>query len=43
MEVEDAVAELRGCAGTQFDGRVVEALVALLERDELTVLALRAA
>ena len=43
MEVDEAVAELRECAGSQFDGRVVDALVALLERDALTVLALRAA
>ena len=39
--VPDAVAELRRCAGTQFEPRVVEALVALLEEDELPVLALR--
>ena len=41
MEVDDAVTELRGCAGTQFDPRMVEALATLLERDRLTVLALR--
>jgi putative nucleotidyltransferase with HDIG domain len=39
--VDDAVAELRRCAGTQFEPRLVEALVALLEADELPVLALR--
>ena len=43
MAVSDAAAELRGCAGTQFDSRVVDAMVALLDRDALTVLALRAA
>jgi HD-GYP domain-containing protein (c-di-GMP phosphodiesterase class II) len=41
MPVEDAVAELRRCAGTQFDARLVEALIALLEADKLPVLALR--
>jgi diguanylate cyclase (GGDEF)-like protein/putative nucleotidyltransferase with HDIG domain len=35
-----ACSELRRCAGTQFDVDVVEALVALVERDELAVLAL---
>jgi diguanylate cyclase (GGDEF)-like protein/putative nucleotidyltransferase with HDIG domain len=39
--VADAVAELRRCAGTQFEPRLVEALVALLEADALPVLALR--
>jgi putative nucleotidyltransferase with HDIG domain len=39
--VEEAVAELRRCAGTQFESRVVEALVDLLEADALPVLALR--
>jgi hypothetical protein len=28
------VAELRRCAGTQFDGRVVEALAELIEADD---------
>ena len=41
MPVDDAVAELRRCAGTQFDGRLIEALVELLEQDRLPVLALR--
>ncbi|MFE3459822.1 HD-GYP domain-containing protein [Nocardiopsis aegyptia] len=31
--VEDAIAELRRCAGTQFDPRMVEALVRAVERD----------
>jgi diguanylate cyclase (GGDEF)-like protein/putative nucleotidyltransferase with HDIG domain len=39
--VSDAVAELRRCAGTQFEPRLVEALVELLEADALPVLALR--
>ena len=43
MEVDDAMAELRDCSGTQFDGRVVDAMVSLLDRNALTVLALRAA
>jgi diguanylate cyclase (GGDEF)-like protein/putative nucleotidyltransferase with HDIG domain len=41
MPVEDAVAELRRCAGTQFDGRLIDALVELLEQDRLPLLALR--
>jgi len=40
MEVDSAVAELKECLGSQFDGAVVDAMV---ERDALTVLALRAA
>jgi HD-GYP domain-containing protein (c-di-GMP phosphodiesterase class II) len=32
---ESAVAELRRHAGSQFDGMVVEAYVAVLERDEM--------
>ncbi|HEY0631563.1 MAG TPA: diguanylate cyclase [Thermoleophilaceae bacterium] len=39
--VAEAVAELRRCAGTQFEPRLVEALVKLLEADALPVLALR--
>jgi diguanylate cyclase (GGDEF)-like protein/putative nucleotidyltransferase with HDIG domain len=42
MEVDDALAELRECSGSQFDGEVVAAMAALLERDALTVLAMRA-
>jgi HD-GYP domain-containing protein (c-di-GMP phosphodiesterase class II) len=30
LSLEDAAAELRRCAGTQFDPQVVEALVAVL-------------
>ncbi len=30
----EAVAELRRCAGTQFDARVVEALAQVVEEDE---------
>ncbi|MEX2194973.1 MAG: diguanylate cyclase [Thermoleophilaceae bacterium] len=41
--VDAAVEELRACAGTQFDPDVVEALVRLHERENLDVLALRAA
>src|SRR3954470_17497695 len=41
IPVEDAVAELRRCAGTQFDGRLIDALVELLEQDRLPLLALR--
>jgi diguanylate cyclase (GGDEF)-like protein/putative nucleotidyltransferase with HDIG domain len=39
--VGEAVDELRRCAGTQFEPRVVEALVELLDADALPVLALR--
>jgi diguanylate cyclase (GGDEF)-like protein/putative nucleotidyltransferase with HDIG domain len=39
--IGDSVDELRRCAGTQFEPRVVEALVELLEADALPVLALR--
>jgi diguanylate cyclase (GGDEF)-like protein/putative nucleotidyltransferase with HDIG domain len=39
--VGEAVAELRRCAGTQFEPRVVDALVELLDADALPVLALR--
>jgi diguanylate cyclase (GGDEF)-like protein/putative nucleotidyltransferase with HDIG domain len=41
MPVADAVAELRACAGSQFDPRVVDALAGMLERGELPVLSLR--
>jgi putative nucleotidyltransferase with HDIG domain len=41
MPVPDAVAELRRCAGTQFEPRAVEALAGLLEREALPVLALK--
>ena len=42
MDVDEALAELRRCAGTQFDSRIVDALVGLIDRGELAVLALRA-
>jgi HD-GYP domain-containing protein (c-di-GMP phosphodiesterase class II) len=42
MDVGEALAELRGCAGTQFDARIVDALAELIGRGELAVLALRA-
>jgi HD-GYP domain-containing protein (c-di-GMP phosphodiesterase class II) len=35
MALEDAVAELRSCAGTQFDPDVVAALVSILEEDSV--------
>ncbi|MEA2413335.1 MAG: hypothetical protein QOC77_3896 [Thermoleophilaceae bacterium] len=41
VPVADAVAELRSCAGSQFEPRLVDALVALLEADALPLLALR--
>jgi len=42
LGVGDAVAELRRCAGSQFDAEVVEAMALLLGEGRLTVLALRA-
>jgi diguanylate cyclase (GGDEF)-like protein/PAS domain S-box-containing protein len=36
MTVEEAIAELRRCAGTQFDERVVEAFARVLERPAQT-------
>jgi diguanylate cyclase (GGDEF)-like protein/putative nucleotidyltransferase with HDIG domain len=41
VSVDEAVTELRRCAGSQFEPRLVEALVSLLEANELPVLALR--
>jgi diguanylate cyclase (GGDEF)-like protein len=41
VPVDVAVHELRSCAGTQFDPQVVDCLEHLLEREGLTVLALR--
>jgi putative nucleotidyltransferase with HDIG domain len=35
--IEDAIGELQRCAGSQFDGEVVEALAGLWERGELPV------
>jgi HD-GYP domain-containing protein (c-di-GMP phosphodiesterase class II) len=32
LAIDEAVAELRRCVGTQFDGRVVEALATVAER-----------
>jgi HD-GYP domain-containing protein (c-di-GMP phosphodiesterase class II) len=42
MDVGEALAELRRCAGTQFDARIVDTLSELIARGELAVLALRA-
>jgi diguanylate cyclase (GGDEF)-like protein len=39
--VNEALAELRRCAGTQFDARVVGAFANLVERGDVAVLALR--
>jgi diguanylate cyclase (GGDEF)-like protein len=41
LDVEEALAELRRHAGTQFDEQIVDALVELIARGELAVLALR--
>jgi diguanylate cyclase (GGDEF)-like protein/putative nucleotidyltransferase with HDIG domain len=41
MPVEDALAEVRRCAGTQFDPQVAEALVDLVEGGDIAVMALR--
>jgi diguanylate cyclase (GGDEF)-like protein len=41
ISVEDAIEELRACSGTQFDPDVVDALVDLVERSELPLLALK--
>jgi len=41
MDVQDAIEELKRCSGTQFDPEVVDALLELVSRDELAVLALR--
>ncbi|MDQ3740367.1 MAG: diguanylate cyclase [Actinomycetota bacterium] len=43
MPVEQALAELRRCAGTQFDARVVTVLSELVRSGRLSVLALRTA
>jgi diguanylate cyclase (GGDEF)-like protein len=42
MPVEEALAELRRCAGTQFDARVVTVLSELVRSGKLSVLALKA-
>jgi HD-GYP domain-containing protein (c-di-GMP phosphodiesterase class II) len=41
ISVDDAIEELRACSGTQFDPDVVDALVDLVERSELPMLALK--
>jgi HD-GYP domain-containing protein (c-di-GMP phosphodiesterase class II) len=41
ISVDDALSELRACAGSQFDPDVVDALVGLVERGELRLLALK--
>jgi diguanylate cyclase (GGDEF)-like protein len=41
IPVEEALAELQSCAGSQFDPDVVDALVDLIGRGELAILALR--
>jgi diguanylate cyclase (GGDEF)-like protein len=39
ISADEALAELRACSGSQFDADVVEAMVELVERSELPVLA----
>ena len=41
MAVEDAIAELRRCSGTQFQPEIVETLARLVDEGSLTVLCLR--
>jgi diguanylate cyclase (GGDEF)-like protein len=41
MPIPDAIAELRRCAGTQFDPVIVNTLANLVEHDRLAVLALK--
>jgi len=41
MPIADALAELRACSGTQFDPDVVDAIVAVVERDAPQPLSLR--
>ena len=41
MEIPEALDELRRCAGTQFEPRIVDALERLVGAGDLTVLALR--
>jgi putative nucleotidyltransferase with HDIG domain len=41
MDVDEALAELRRCGGSQFEPRIVEALDTLVAEGQLTVLALR--
>jgi HD-GYP domain-containing protein (c-di-GMP phosphodiesterase class II) len=41
IPIGDALEELQACAGSQFDPEVVDALVELVERGELPLLALR--
>jgi HD-GYP domain-containing protein (c-di-GMP phosphodiesterase class II) len=41
IPIADALEELQACAGSQFDPEVVDALVELVERGELPLLALR--
>jgi HD-GYP domain-containing protein (c-di-GMP phosphodiesterase class II) len=43
MSQEEALAELRRCAGTQFDPRVVDAVVAVIDREPPVRLATRLA